>query len=506
MGFISSKIDSFVQKKLKGNTHKFNFVDVALPGKLQTKKKVAVIGAGLAGLTSALILAERGFSVTVFEKVNYIGGKVGSWSVNFHSNFTTNVEHGFHAFFKQYYNLRNLLEKIGAAKNLNPIDDYLILTKDKLRYSFKEIDKTPINNILSMRKTGIYSFKDAVTNLKFSNLLELLKYDAAYTFEKFDQVSFREFADKINLPPQMRLMFTTFSRAFFAEPKYISMAELIKSFHFYFLSNDLGLLYDVLNDDFENSLWKPFQSYISKFDIKIKTSFAVDKILLKEKDFMVANEIFDYLVIATDVKGTKSIIRNSENIRSAYPEFYDNLLQQKQSQQYAVLRIWTDKKLSDDVPFFVFTDAIKILDSITFYHNMEKKSSEWAKENNGGIYELHSYALPDDFPEIEIKAQLLSEFNEYFPEMKKAKILFDNLQVRDDFTAFHTGLYKMRPTYKTEIKNLFLAGDWVKIPVPAMLMEAAVTSAMMASNEILRNENLREEQIYSVPQKGLFAK
>jgi carotenoid phi-ring synthase / carotenoid chi-ring synthase len=506
MGLISSKIDSFVQKKLNGNTHKFNFVDIDLPEKLQTKKKVAVIGAGLAGLTSALILAERGFSITVFEKEKYIGGKVGSWPVQFNSDFKTNVEHGFHAFFKQYYNLRNVLEKIGAAKNLIPIDDYLILTKDKQHYSFKDIDKAPINNILSMRKTGIYSFKDAVTNLKFSNLLELLKYDEAYTFEKFDKISFKDFADNINLPLQMRLMFTTFSRAFFAEPKHISMAELIKSFHFYFLSNDLGLLYDVLDDDFEESLWKPFQDYVSMFDVRIKTSSGIDKIILNENIFTVEGESFDYLLLATDVKGTKSIIQNSDIIKATHPEFYNNLLQQKQSQRYAVLRIWTDKKLANDVPFFIFTDAIKILDSITFYHNMEKTSSDWSKKTGGGIYELHSYALPDDFPGIEIKEQLLKEFYEYFPEIKRARILFDNLQVRDDFTAFHTGLYKSRPTFKTEIKNLFLAGDWVKIPVPAMLMEAATTSGMFATNEILRNENLKEEQIHSVTLRGLFAK
>ena len=506
MKFISSVIDSFVQKKLNGNKHKINFVDASLQGKLQTQKKVAVVGAGLAGLTSALILAERGFSVTVFEKENYIGGKVGSWPVKFNPGFSTNVEHGFHAFFKQYYNLRSILEKIGADNNLIPIDDYLILTKDNRTYSFKEIDKTPINNILSMRKTGIYSLKDAVTNLKFSNLLELLKYNEAYTFEKFDNVSFRNFADKINLPPQMRLMFTTFSRAFFAEPKYISMAELIKSFHFYFLSNDLGLLYDVLNDDFQESLWKPFKNYISGYDINLKTSSDVDRIILKENNFIVNEETFNYFVLATDVKGTKSIVGNSDTIKSKYPEFYNNLMRQKQSQRYAVLRIWTDKKISENVPFFVFTDAIKILDSITFYHNMEKTSASWAKKSNGGIYELHSYALPDDFPENEVKEQMLSEFYEYFPEMKKTKILFNNLQVRNDFTAFHTGLFKNRPEHKTEIENLFLAGDWVKIPVPAMLMEAAVTSAMFAANQILKKENLTEEQIYSVPLKGLFAK
>jgi isorenieratene synthase len=136
---------------------------------------------------------------------------------------------------------------------------------------------------------------------------------------------------------------------------------------------------------------------------------------------------------------------------------------------------------------------------------MEKTSEEWVKKNGGGIFELHSYAVPDDFPEAEVKNQFLREFEEYFPEIKGYKVKYEYLQVKDDFTAFHTNLYKTRPTVKTEVENLFLAGDWVKLESPAMLMEAATTSAMFVANEIFEKENLSEEQIYSVPLKGIFA-
>jgi isorenieratene synthase len=136
---------------------------------------------------------------------------------------------------------------------------------------------------------------------------------------------------------------------------------------------------------------------------------------------------------------------------------------------------------------------------------MEKLSEEWVNKNGGGIFELHSYAVPDDFPQDEIRNQFLKEFEEYFPEIKGYKVKYEYLQVKDDFTAFHTNLYKTRPTVKTEVENLFLAGDWVKLESPAMLMEAATTSALYAANFIFNKERLKEEQILSVPLKGLFA-
>jgi isorenieratene synthase len=137
---------------------------------------------------------------------------------------------------------------------------------------------------------------------------------------------------------------------------------------------------------------------------------------------------------------------------------------------------------------------------------MEKESAAWSAKNNGGIFELHSYSLINDFKsDDEIKQQLLLEFFHYFPELKDIKIKHEYFQHRDDFPAFHLHQYKERPTVKTEVPNLYLAGDWVKLPIPAMLMEAAYTSGSMASNYIFNEEKLQENKLESVSNFGLFA-
>jgi hypothetical protein len=72
--------------------------------------------------------------------------------------------------------------------------------------------------------------------------------------------------------------------------------------------------------------------------------------------------------------------------------------------------------------------------------------------------------------------------------------------------GFHTGVYTQRPAFDPGINNLYPAGDWVKLPYPAMLMEAATTSALLSANAILIKKGLRPDAVFSVPLKGLFAR
>jgi isorenieratene synthase len=114
--------------------------------------------------------------------------------------------------------------------------------------------------------------------------------------------------------------------------------------------------------------------------------------------------------------------------------------------------------------------------------------------------------VPDELVgEARIKLQLLKEFFHYFPELKGMKIRHEYFQLRDDFPGFQTGAYAERPEIKTEVDNLYLAGDWVKMDNCSMLMEAAYTSGAIAANDILEKEGLRQNLLQGVPQKGLFA-
>jgi isorenieratene synthase len=89
------------------------------------------------------------------------------------------------------------------------------------------------------------------------------------------------------------------------------------------------------------------------------------------------------------------------------------------------------------------------------------------------------------------------------PELRGYTIRREFFQLKDDFSSFHVGMEGSRPATTTDVDGLVLAGDWVRLPVPAMLMEGAFTSGLYAANAILGEHGLREEPIYSVPLRGV---
>ena len=80
--------------------------------------RVAIVGAGLAGLTAAVDLVDAGHSVDLYEARPFLGGKVASWE----DAEGNHIEMGLHVFFFNYANLFALMRKVGAIDHLLPKD------------------------------------------------------------------------------------------------------------------------------------------------------------------------------------------------------------------------------------------------------------------------------------------------------------------------------------------------------------------------------------------------
>lgn len=106
-------------------------------------KKVIVVGAGPGGLTSAMILAHRGFEVTVFEKEPVVGGRNAPLKLNGYT-FDTGP-----TFLMMNFILREMFEEAGKRA-----EDYLTATRldPMYRLTFSDFELRATDNRNAMRE------------------------------------------------------------------------------------------------------------------------------------------------------------------------------------------------------------------------------------------------------------------------------------------------------------------------------------------------------------------
>lgn len=495
-----------IERGFGGYRHVLGEVDTSLPTTLSTPQRVAVVGGGLAGLSAASMLAERGFEVTLLERNHYIGGKVAGWRETLEDGFDASVEHGFHAFFRHYYNLDDWLQHLGIRKSMRAVGDYTILTEDLRRLSFPDQREAPILNLVNLARRGLYALGPVARGPAGQEMEAFLRYDAEKTFETFDDVPFSEFARRAQLPRDLRTVFNAFSRAFFSDDDRLSTAELIKSFHFYYLSHDHGLGYDFVDGDYATGFIEPIVRHLEEHGVRIRTQTPVESLERRAEVWEVNGEAFDSVVLATDVGAAGAILRGSESARREAPELIARFDHVRAGQRYAVLRLWLDRPSPEDLPVFVSTERLGAIDAAAFIDRIDPEAAAWAREHAGSVVELHCYSVHDDMGDDEVRDSLLEGLRHFFPRYADATVQHEHMQLRRDFTAFHVGMGAHRPGVETELGGLVLAGDWVKLPCPAMLMEAAHTSGRMAANALARAAGLQEAPVYTVPRKGLLTK
>jgi protoporphyrinogen oxidase len=85
-------------------------------------RDVVIIGGGLSGLTTAYLLAGRGFHVTLLEAEDRAGGQARAFKIDGHI-----VEHGSHAFFGYYDTSVKLLDELGTREMCEQIPGWTIV-------------------------------------------------------------------------------------------------------------------------------------------------------------------------------------------------------------------------------------------------------------------------------------------------------------------------------------------------------------------------------------------
>lgn len=475
-------------------------------GLLPRRPRVVVAGGGIAGLTAAMALAERGVVVDLCERQDRLGGRAGGWTTTLPDGTSVGMSRGFHAFFRQYYNLRALLRRTDPyLRLLTPVPDYPLLDREGRTDTFRGLPRTPPWNALAFAlRSPTFTPRDLL-RLNAWAAFSLVNVAVPETYRRLDRLDAEEFLARLRFPAAARhLAFEVFSRSFFAPPDQLSAAELAVMFHVYFLGSAEGLLFDVPITPF-HSLWKNLGRHLTENGGTVRLGSPVVAVHPQRGGYRVdlTSDALraDAVVLALDVQGLRELVAASPALGT--PQWRRRIAALATAPPFLVRRLWLDRPVAPHRPAFLATGGMAPLDNISVLERYDRDAAGWAAATGGSVVELHAYAV--SAPREETSARLLRRLHEVYPETAGARTVGDRSEWHRDCPLFAPGTYFDRPTVAGPAPGLVLAGDGVRIDLPVALMERAATTGWYAANLLLSGWNLAGHPLTTVPLRGRLA-
>jgi glycine/D-amino acid oxidase-like deaminating enzyme len=439
-----------------------------------TNRSAIVVGGGLAGMVVARELALRGWRVTLLERSKRLGGKAGSDLKNGRL-----VEHGYHVFPQWYPNVRAIVERIGVQ---------LI---DFDRYHFLLPGGYP-HRITVLGPSGF----SAMWHYIFNGLLPWY-HNILYTYSVLDMISRplseKSFLDRVSQIGLIRgKWYTSESVAEMGQenilkasaiPVYDLSAMTAKRIANYWVRQASPFL-SILPGDLQTAFIDPQVRELEALGAEIRYDCEVRDVVVHE-DIIAGVALRDGTELSADVYAlctpfevTRTWLHDS--LYEADPELGN--LHFLEAQPMAALHLRLRKELPDLPREHVFLHgsyyALSFIDVAPHWKGLD------------GRHELSfissNYAPLNRVSKERAKDLLLKEIGEYLP-ITPGDVESWELNPNTDVPLFINtiGAWPNRPRPKTKIKNLYLAGDYVKNAIDLACMEGAVSAALEAAVHIL---------------------
>ena len=441
-----------------------------------TQHSAIVVGGGLAGMVAARELATRGWRVTLLERSTRLGGKAGSDLKNGRL-----VDHGYHVFPQWYPNVRAIVERLGVK--LIDFDRYHFLL--------------PGGYPRKITTRGPSSFS-AVWHFLTNGLLPWY-HNMLYMYSVLDMIS-RPLSDKrfLDRVSQIGLIrgkwYTSESVAELGQenvlkasaiPVYDLSAMTAKRIAGYWLRQASPFL-SILPRDLQTVFIDPQVRELEALGVEIRYDSEVCGVVLQEGvvaavDLRDGSQVSaDAYVLCTPFEVTRTWLRDS--LYEADSELGN--LHFLEAQPMAALHLRLNKELPDLPKEHVFLHgshyALSFIDVGRHWKGLDGKPQlSFISSNYGPLNAVSREGA---------KNRLLEEIGEYLP-ITAADVEDWELNPNMDVPLFINtiGAWSNRPRTKTQIKNLYLAGDFVKNAIDLACMEGAVSSALEAAAQILHD-------------------
>lgn len=471
-------------------------------------RSVVVVGGGVAGLSAAATLADRGVAVTVVEREEQLGGRVRSWPTTLANGDKVPMSRGFHAFFRQYYQLRTLLRRADPTlSGLRPVADYPLTLRGGPRDSFARIPKTPPLNLIGfVASSPSFPLRD-LAKVNIDEAMGLLDVEFPQTFEDMDGRSASDVLDDLRFPDTARhLALEVFARSFFADPREFSGGELVAMFHTYFVGSSEGLLFDVAADDFGTALWDPLARHLEREGVQFRLGTSATSLEVRDDGVTVHTDgesiVADAVVLATELRPLQRLTEASPTLGDE--AWRAGIAALRSAPPFVVWRRWLDTPADSGSPDFLGTSNYGPLDNVSMIHQFEDSARRWAARRDGSVVELHAYAVDENPDEAALRSELAAMQDLIHPELANAVTLGEEWVVENDCHLVDTSPWRNRPSVETPSSTVVLAGDGIRCDYPVALMERAATTGVQAANALLESWEVAGQDIFTAPTSPRF--
>ena len=452
--------------------------------------RVAIAGAGLAGLSCAKYLADAGHTPFVYEARNVLGGKVAAWKDEDGDWYET----GLHIFFGAYPNMLQLFKELDIEDRLQWKSHSMIFNQPEepgtySRFDFPDLP-APINGVAAiLSNNDMLSWPEKIS---FGlGLIPAMLRGQNYV-EDCDKYSWTEWLKKQNIPERVNdEVFIAMSKALnFIGPDEISSTVLLTALN-RFLQEKNGSKMAFLDGAPPERLCQPIVDHIRASGGDVFLNSPLKKINLKEdgcvENFLIGSakeshgkEIeADAYVSAMPVDIFKTILPNEWASKDIFRK-----LEGLKGVPVINIHLWFDRKLTN-IDHLLFSRS----PLLSVYADMSITCKEY-EDPNRSMLEL-VFAPAKDWisrKDEEIIDATMQELAKLFPihfsgenqaKLRKYKVIKTPQSV---YKAV-PGCQDLRPDQMTPISNFFLTGDYTMQKYLAS-MEGAVLSGKLCAEKI----------------------
>jgi squalene-associated FAD-dependent desaturase len=433
--------------------------------RMNASPRVAILGAGLAGIAASAALGSAGFTVDLFEARPFPGGRATSWPVNGADGEASEViDNCQHVLLRCCVNLLDLYRRLGV--------------QDKIRFEREYFFIEP-GGRMSVLKRGVFPapahFAGSFFSLSFLDLLDKIAIARAMRaipreFGKrrdLDQITMLDWLHEKEQTPNAieRYWRQVLVSAVNEELDRMAAAHGLQVFWLGMLarsdSYEMGLAAVPLRELYDET------SLVRAGNVRVHHRAPITTIERTDASRIAAIHISgervdaDYFVSCLPFERLHALMPELPIEWSAF-----------EHSPITGIHLWFDRPITD-LPHATLLD----------------RTIQWMFNKSEGRYiqlVVSASRSLTAMPRADVIDLALRELAEFFPAAKNAVLEKAHVikEVRATFSAL-PGLEAKRPAAVTRYANLFLAGDWTRSGWPAT-MEGAVRSGYIAAEAVAR--------------------